>query len=103
MLQLGKTPGRILVCVTVLMPATMAVLNAAGALRPAVVSRKLSAGNRTEAGAETHAVLTSVLRTCSRQGRDILGVLGELLRRGPSHVIRLRPGEPAIPAAPSQG
>jgi transposase len=29
--------------------------------RPAVIARKLSAGNRTEAGAETHAVLASVL------------------------------------------
>jgi len=72
-------------------------------IRPAVIARKLSAGNRTEAGAETHAVLASVLRTCSRQGRDILGVLGELLRRGPSHVIQLHPGDPAIPAFPSQG
>jgi transposase len=58
-------------------------------IRPAVVARKLSAGNRTEAGAETHAVLATVLRTCRRQGRDILGLLGELLRRGPSHVMEL--------------
>src|ERR1700757_183557 len=43
--------------------------------RPAVIARKLSAGNRTEAGAETHAVLASVLRTCRRQGRDILSCL----------------------------
>lgn len=56
-------------------------------VRPAVVVRKLSAGNRTEAGAETHAVLMSVLRTCARQGRDILGTLTALLRRGPGHVL----------------
>jgi hypothetical protein len=31
--------------------------------RPAVIARKLSAGNRTEEGAETHAVLASVFRT----------------------------------------
>ncbi len=58
-------------------------------IRPAVIARKLSAGNRTEAGAETHAVLASVLRTCRRQGRDILGSLGDLLRHGPGHVIPL--------------
>jgi hypothetical protein len=56
-------------------------------IRPAVIARKLSAGNRTEAGAETHAVLASVLRTCRRQGRDILRALEELLHQGPGHVI----------------
>jgi len=61
-------------------------------IRPAVIARKLSAGNRTEAGAETHSVLASLLRTCRRQGRDILGVLVELLRhQGPGHVIQLHP------------
>ena len=59
-------------------------------IRPAVIARKLSACNRTEAGAETHAVLASVLRTCRRQGRDILACLGELLRNGPSHIIAFR-------------
>jgi transposase len=58
-------------------------------IRPAVIARKLSAGNRTEAGAETHAVLASILRTCRRQGRDILGALVDLLRHGPGHVIPL--------------
>jgi transposase len=68
-------------------------------VRPAVIARKLSAGNRTEAGAETHAVLASVLRTCRRQGRDILGVLCELLRQGPGHVIRLHPEPSPTPVA----
>jgi transposase len=56
-------------------------------IRPAVVVRKLSAGNRTAAGAETHAVLASVLRTCARQGREILAALTEMLRRGPGHIL----------------
>src|SRR5919112_2025003 len=56
-------------------------------VRPAVIARKLSAGNRTEAGAETHAVLASVFRTYRRQGRDILTAVVELLRRGPGHVL----------------
>jgi len=68
-------------------------------VRPAVIARKLSAGNRTEAGAETHAVLASVLRTCRRQGLGILDALGELLRRGPGHVIRLHPGCLSAPAS----
>jgi len=68
-------------------------------IRPAVIARKLSAGNRTEAGAETHAVLASLLRTCRRQGRDILGSLGDLLRHGPGHVIPLATPAPANPCS----
>jgi transposase len=56
-------------------------------VRPAVVVRKLSAGNRTDAGAETHAVLMSVLRTLVRQGRDVLGAVTALLRGGPGRVL----------------
>lgn len=41
-------------------------------VRPAVIARKVSAGNRTAAGAESHEVLASVLRTLFRQGRPIL-------------------------------
>jgi transposase len=55
--------------------------------RPAVIARKLSAGNRTEEGAEAHAVLASVFRTYRRQGRDILGAVVELLRHGPGYVL----------------
>ncbi len=58
-------------------------------IRPAVIARKLSAGNRTDAGAETHAILASVLRTCRRQGRSILEALCDLLRAGPGHIIPL--------------
>jgi len=56
-------------------------------VRPAVIARKVSAGNRTEAGAEAHAVLASVLRTLCRQGRPILESLTALLCHGPSHVL----------------
>lgn len=64
-------------------------------LRPGVIARKLSAGNRTEAGAETHAVLASVLRTCRRQGKAIIQALGDLLRHGPGHVVDLIGPRPA--------
>jgi len=56
-------------------------------VRPAVIARKVSAGNRAEAGAEAHAVLASVLRTLCRQGRPILEGLTALLRHGPGHVL----------------
>lgn len=67
-------------------------------VRPAVIARQLSAGNRTDAGAETHAILASVLRTCRRQGRSILQALGDLLRTGPGHIIPLCG---ALPRAPT--
>ncbi len=58
-------------------------------VRPAVIARKLSAGNRTDEGADTHSVLASVLRTCRRQGKAILQSLTDLLRHGPGHVLDL--------------
>jgi transposase len=67
-------------------------------LRPAVIARKLSAGNRTEAGAETHAVLASILRTCRRQGRAVVQTVADLLRHGPGHVLDLlTPQQAALP------
>ena len=65
--------------------------------RPAVIARKLSAGNRTEAGAETHAVLASVFRTYRRQGRDILAAVVELLRHGSGHVLEFDHTAPPVP------
>jgi transposase len=66
--------------------------------RPAVIARKLSAGNRTEAGAETHAVLASVFRTHRRQGRDILEAVVALLRHGPGHVLEFDHTAPSVPS-----
>ena len=39
-------------------------------LRPAVIARKLSAGNKTDSGARTFAVLASLAETCHQQGRS---------------------------------
>jgi transposase-like protein len=66
--------------------------------RRAVIARKLSAGNRTEAGAETHAVLASVFRTYRRQGRDILAAVVALLRNGPGHVLEFDHIAAPVPA-----
>jgi transposase len=50
------------------------------ALRPAVVTRKVCGGNRSARGAETHAVLASVLRTIQQRQLDAGDVFSELLR-----------------------
>jgi transposase len=49
------------------------------ALRPAVIVRKLQAGNRTERGAKTHAILASVIQTCRQRGQDFLAEAQRLL------------------------
>jgi transposase len=50
------------------------------ALRPAVVNRKISGGNRSERGAETQEVLSSVVQTARLRDLDPREVLVDLLR-----------------------
>jgi len=49
-------------------------------LRPPIVSRKTSGCNRTDGGAESHAILSSVLVTCRQQGQSILDYIVALQR-----------------------
>ena len=42
------------------------------AIRPAVITRKMSGGNRTARGAHAQEVLTSIVRTAVQQGRDCI-------------------------------
>lgn len=49
-------------------------------LRPAIVTRKTSGCNRTDGGADAHAILSSVLVTCRQQKHPILDYIIELLR-----------------------
>jgi len=51
------------------------------ALRPAVIARKLSAGNRSPTGAETHSILASLAQTARQNGRDFVAAAKEILRR----------------------
>ena len=51
-------------------------------LRPAVITRKTNGCNRTKPGAETHAILSSVLVTCRQHSIPILDYLVELQRFG---------------------
>lgn len=44
-------------------------------LRPAVIIRKTNGCNRSPAGAKTHAIVTSVLRTCQKHGHDFVEVV----------------------------
>jgi len=63
-------------------------------LRPAVIVRKTGGCNRSETGAHAHAILTSVLRTCHKQGFDPVEVLKQLLQNAETIILDL--------AAPSQ-
>jgi transposase len=78
-------------------------------IRPAVIVRKISAGNRSNPGSDTHAVLTSIIQTCRQQERDFLDVATELLRnpqpQGLNLIVGKQEGEPTQiahgPAQPS--
>jgi transposase len=49
-------------------------------IRPAVLARKVSAGNRTSAGAHAHEILASLTRTADRGGVPFVGLVPELLK-----------------------
>jgi transposase len=70
-------------------------------IRPAVLVRKVSAGNRTEAGAHAHEVLASITRTAERCGVRFTDLLPALLR-SPGPII-LAPERLGLPSghAPS--
>jgi transposase len=56
------------------------------AIRPAVVTRKIWGGNRTDDGAVTQQIIASVLRTCHQQRVDPYAIIEEVLR---SRVARI--------------
>ena len=58
-------------------------------LRPAVVVRKTGGCNRTGAGADAHAILASVLRTCQKQGFDPVAVLKLVLHNAETILLDL--------------
>ena len=51
-------------------------------IRPAVITRKTNGCNRNKSGAETHAILSSVLVTCHQHSIPILDYLVQLQRVG---------------------
>lgn len=60
--------------------APVGLLAAERQLRPLVLSRKISAGNKTERGAKVTETLTSVFATCGQQGVDFTSVVLEALK-----------------------
>jgi len=66
-------------------------------LRPAVVARKCSGGNRTDGGADAHAVLASVAATCRQRAARFTDFAVRLLCDPSSPMALLLP---AVPAAP---
>jgi len=52
------------------------------ALRPAVIARKVSCGNKTEAGAECQQILVSLATTCAQRGKDFVAWLASCLPLG---------------------
>lgn len=76
-------------------------------IRPAVVTRKISAGNRTTTGAHDREVLASLSRTAQRNGSSLFELLPPLLRStDPAATMAVMPGLPASwpcgpPNAPS--
>ena len=65
------------------------------AIRPAVIVRKISAGNRSDAGAKTHAIITSLWQTCRQQGHDFLDFVTTVLRQSEPQPIPLVPINPS--------
>ena len=62
-------------------------------MRLLVVIRKNWGGNRTEAGARTQAILTSVLRTAQQQDKDAFQLLVDLLRSPQPKLLDIVPPE----------
>ena len=50
-------------------------------IRPAVLIRKTNGCNRSPTGAQAHSILTRVLRTCQKHGRDFVNTVKQVLRQ----------------------
>ena len=76
--RIGKRRESILTCLYE--PAAEPTNNRAEQeLRPAVIARKVSCGNKTEAGKRSFEVLRSVVSTCWKRGHDVVSYLAGLL------------------------
>lgn len=69
-------------------------------IRPAVIIRKTNGCNRSPVGARTHSIVTSVLRTCQKQGRDFIAFIAEMLRHPDSVAPPLFADAPTAAAGP---
>ena len=72
--RIGKRRGVVLGCLDD--PAAEPTNNRAErALRPAVIARKVSCGNKTERGKAAWECLTSLATTCQQRGQDFVSWL----------------------------
>jgi len=79
--RIGRRLGAILTCLYE--PAAEPTNNRAEReLRPAVIARKLSCGNKTQAGKRSFEVLRSVATSCWKRGHDAVSFLAGLLPFG---------------------
>lgn len=79
--RIGKRRESILVCLYE--PAAEPTNNRAERdLRPAVIARKVSCGNKTTAGKRRFEVLRSVASSCRKRGHDVVSYLAGLLPMG---------------------
>jgi hypothetical protein len=79
--RVGKRRGDILGCLYE--PAAEPTNNRAErSLRPAVIARKVSCGNKTEAGAKCQEILVSLATTCRQRGHEFISWLGSCLPLG---------------------
>ena len=79
--RIGKRRDHILVCLE--NPAAEPTNNRAEReLRPAVIARKLSCGNKTEAGKTSFEVLASVAASCVKRGHNVVSFIAGLLPIG---------------------
>jgi len=51
------------------------------AIRPAVITRKVSGGNRSTTGTEALTIITSIIQTCNQQRKDFVEAGMEIIRR----------------------
>jgi len=58
-------------------------------LRPAVISRKISCGNKTVAGAQTWQVLNSLAAACAQRGQSFLNFVRTVLPWGQKPIVNL--------------
>jgi transposase len=79
--RIGKRRESILTCLYE--PAAEPTNNRAERdLRPAVIARKLSCGNKTAAGKRSFEVLRSVASSCCKRGHDVISYIAGLLPMG---------------------
>ncbi|MBI5879727.1 MAG: IS66 family transposase [Chloroflexi bacterium] len=71
-------------------------------LRPAVIIRKTNGCNRSQAGATAHSVLSSVIRTCEKQGLDFIDQTRQVLQTAGAVLLDLCGSDTDPPVRPAE-